>query len=187
MSKLALIKEVVMSVLEDYKEHSAQELRDEIQKKGIVLSKESSAFRTAMYQLKNSGLRLESRERGVYCLVKEGANQKLDGFVVLKPIDRVSKCCVYVHDDGKIIMNGKLNSKMTSRKIEIRIADNGERIALIEEGKECHRFTKSGHTKNPEMIKLLGKKKISFPVCFEMQQYGNVWMGKLKRTRQETK
>ena len=52
MSKLARIKEIVKEVLSDNKEHSSQELREKIQKQGVILNEGSSAFRTAIYQLK---------------------------------------------------------------------------------------------------------------------------------------
>lgn len=187
MSKLARIKDIVMEVLADYQEHTAQELREEIQKQGVYLDDGSSAFRTAMYQLKNSGLNIDSRERGIYCLKKMEEDIRLKGFTVLKPIDKVSRRCVYVHDDGKIILNGKLNGEILSRKIEIRLADNGEKLALIEDGKEYHRFTKSGHTKNIEIIRVLGKKKISFPICYEMEKKEEIWVGNMIRTKQVTK
>ena len=181
MSKLALIKDIIMDILADYKEHSAQEIREEVKKRGVCLSEGSSAVRTAMYQLKNSGLNIDSRERGVYCLMRQEDMIQLKGFTVLKPIDKVSKRCVYVHEDGKIILNGKLNGEIISRKIEIRLAEGGERLALIEDGKEYHKFTKSGSTKNIEIKKILGKKKINFPMCYEMEKHDGIWIGLLKR------
>jgi len=187
MSKLASIKSIIMEKLGDGQEHSAKDLRDEIRKCGIDLPERSSAFRTAVYQLKNSGINIESRERGLYCLVKSEAGIQLKGFTVLKPVDKVSRRCVYIHEDGKIVLNGKLNGEISSRRVEIRIADSGEKIALIEDGKECHRFSKSGHTKNIEIIKILGKKRILFPICYEMEKQDNLWIGKLKRAKSNAK
>ena len=187
MSKLARIKEIVMEVLDDYMEHSAQELRDEIQKRGVELDEGSSAFRTAMYQLKNKGVNIESRERGLYCLVKDEESLCLKGFTVLKPINKTAKRCVYIHEDGAIILNGRLNGEMLSRKVEIRIADGGEKLALIENGKEYHCFTKSGRTKNLEIKNVLGKKKITYPICYEMEKQDGLWIGSLKRTKGNVK
>ena len=45
---------------------------------------------------------------------------RLKGFVVLKPNKRIARRCVYIHEDGKIILNGALNSEVGSRDIEIK-------------------------------------------------------------------
>ena len=159
MSRLSCIKETIMEVLSDYKEHSMEQVWKEVQKKGIEIDIKNSAFRTALYQLRNSGIRIESKEKGLYYLRKDEESSKLKGFTVLQPVERYAKKSIYVHENGKLVLNGKLNGEIISRNIEIRIADNGERIALIANGSRTHRFTKSGHTINEELTKLLARKK----------------------------
>lgn len=181
MSKLATIKNIIVEELGDYQEHTMKELREKVNESGIEIDKGGSALRTAIYQLKNNGLPIESRERGIYCLKMKKEFSQLEGFSVLKPVDNNAKRCVYIHSDGKIILNGRLNGEITSRNIELRIANKGEKLALIVEGNESHKFTKSGHTKNSELLKILEKKKYVFPVCYEMEKVDDVWIGCVKK------
>lgn len=133
--------------------------------------------------MRNSGINIESSERGVYALKNEQLDIGiLDGFSILKPEEKKSQRYVYVHDDGKIILNGRLNNDIQSRNIEIRLKDDGEKIALIIDGSNCHRFTKNGHTINREFVKMLERKKIKFPLIYEMEQTNHIWFGKLKKS-----
>lgn len=182
MSKLATIKSIIVGELGDYQEHTMKELREKVLESCIEIDKGGSALRTAIYQLKNSGLPIESRERGVYCLKVRKEFSQLEGFSILKPAGNNVKRCVYIHSDGKIILNGKLNGEIASRKIELRIANKGEKLALIVEGNEPHKFTKSGHTKNSELIKILEKKNYVFPVCYEMEKVDDIWIGSVKKS-----
>lgn len=183
MSRLSCIKETIMEVLSDYKEHSMEQVWKEVQKKGVDIDIKNSAFRTALYQLRNSGIRIESKEKGLYYLKIEDESIRLKGFTVLEPIERFSKKYIYVHENGKLVLNGKLNGEIISRNIEIRIADNGERIALIANGGRPHRFTKNGYTTNTELLKILARKKIKFPITYEIveEEANYMWIGVLKR------
>ena len=92
MSNLSRIKDIIVNVLSDYEEHSSEDLRKHIQKEGISLDARSSSFRTAIFQLRNSGMNIESRERGVYRLIMEKKEERdLVGFALLKPEDRTTK------------------------------------------------------------------------------------------------
>lgn len=110
-SKLASIKKIVLDTLSDGQEHSSEEIKHNIQMAGIELNKKSSVLRTAIYQLRNNGIEIYSRDRGIY-QIKEKDKQKvpdfLEDFIILRPEIRVSPKCVYVHEDGNIVLNGKL-------------------------------------------------------------------------------
>ena len=69
------------------------------------------------------------------------------------------------------------------RDIEIRIADFGEKIALIVGGEESHRFTKSGRTKNPEILKMYGKRKVNFPIGYNMENIEGIWIGEIRKEK----
>ena len=56
VSKLARVKEIVLEILSDGKEHTSVELLNCINNKGIEISKESSTLRTAIYQMRNNGV-----------------------------------------------------------------------------------------------------------------------------------
>ena len=183
MSNIAKVKNIVMAVLSDYEEHTTEEFRKSIQKEGIRIDEKSSALRTAIYQLRNNGINIDSRERGIYQLSRgENMSKCLEGFVLLKPEVRFDKRYVYVHADGKIVLNGKLNNDIKSRKIEIRTSVDCEKMVLIIDGENAHKFTKSGSTINKEFIKRLSRKKIGFPITYEMNREGNnMWMGEIKK------
>ena len=82
-------------------------------------------------------------------------------------------------------MNGKLNGDINSRKIEIRIAEGGMKIALIVDGVDYHKFTKSGNTKNEQLVKMLSKKKAKFPICYDIEESsdGIVWTGCIRKSK----
>ena len=49
VSKIAKVKNIVLDLLSDGKEHSSEEMKILIQKDGIELDKKSSVLRTAIY------------------------------------------------------------------------------------------------------------------------------------------
>ena len=182
MSKLAKVKSIILSLLADGKEHSSDEIRSIINKEGLELDKKSSTLRTAIYQLRVSGVEIYSRDRGIYQIKeKENSCLVLKDFTTLMPEKRISPKCIYIHEDGSLVFNGKLNQEIRSREIEIKIHNNGREVALIPNGEYCHKFTKSGRSKNTELIKKLKSKHINIPATFEMEQDkdSGIWFGKL--------
>lgn len=182
MSNLARVKQIVMDLLEDGREHTSDELREQIKKEGVELPKKSSTLRTAIYQLRNSGIEIYSRDRGVYQIQeKEAAHTLLEGFITLMPEQKVRACYIYVHSDGNLVLNGELNREIKSREIEICINHDGKKIALIPDGKNCHKFTKSGRVKNMELLGKLRRGHVSIPAVFEMKKNENadIWMGEI--------
>ena len=73
VSKLAKVKSIVLSLLADGEEHSSDEIRSVINKEGLEIDKKSSTLRTAIYQLRVSGVEIYSRDRGIY-QIKEKEN-----------------------------------------------------------------------------------------------------------------
>ena len=185
-SKLAKVKNSILVLLSDGKEHCSDEMRDFIQEEGIDLDKNSSALRTAIYQLRNSGINIYSRERGVYQIKekeKEDIHPFLKDFTTLMPEQKISPKCIYVHGDGSLVLNGRLNAEIKTRQVEIKISNDGKKLALVPDGENNHKFTKSGRTKNTELVKKLKSKHISVPATFEMEQNkdSGIWIGEIHR------
>lgn len=182
VSRLSTVKKIVIESLEDGKEHTSEEIKSNIQNAGIELDSKSSVLRTAIYQLRASGMEIYSRDRGIYQVKKkekQKSNSSFSDFIVLKPERRNISEYVYVHEDGRIVLNGKLNMKIGERLIEIRISKDGKTIVLLLNGANSHKFTKSGSTQNKEIITILKTKKISLPAKYEMRfdSENGVWMG----------
>lgn len=188
VSKLAKVKSIVLSLLADGEEHSSDEIRSVINKEGLEIDKKSTTLRTAIYQLRVSGVEIYSRDRGIYQIKeKENSYVVLKDFTTLMPEKKISPKCIYIHEDGSLVFNGKLNQEIRSREIEIKIHSNGKEVALIPNGEFCHKFTKSGRSKNTELVKKLKSKHINIPATFEMEQDkdSGIWFGKLhNKTKQ---
>ena len=182
VSKISKVKNIILSLLADGKEHSSDEIRDIISKEGLELDRKSNTLRAAIYQLRASGVEIYSRDRGIY-QIKQSENNclELNDFTTLIPEKKVSPKCIYIHEDGSLVLNGKLNQEIKSREIEIKIHNSGKEVALIPNGECCHKFTKSGRTKNADLIKRLKSKHVNIPATFEMEQdkTSGVWFGKL--------
>lgn len=184
-TKIEAVKKIVLSILEDGEEHSTEEIRNGIRRAGIEISAKSSSLRTAIYQLRNSGVEIYSRDRGIYQIKgKQKVKEEfyyLKDFIILKPEKKKSPKCVYVHRDGNVVLNGKLNEAIKDRQIEIRVSKDGKRLALLVNGDDSHKFTKSGCCRNQELITLLEEKEIIFPVTYEMEWDNDlgVWLGEL--------
>ena len=178
------MKNIVLEVLSDGKEHTSNEIKDRIREAEIEIDSKSSTLRMAIYQLRNCGVDIYSRDRGIYQIREkniEEYNPNFKGFITIMPEQRQSLKCVYIHSDGNIVLNGKLNSEIKSRKIEIRIADDGKKIALIPDGENNHKFTKNGNTKNMSLLKQLKSNHINVPTAYEMKLDINtgVWIGEI--------
>ena len=190
VSKLSKVKSIILSLLADGKEHSSDEIRSILIKEGVELDKKSGALRTAIYQLRTSGVEIYSRDRGIYQM-KENENGcfVLKNFTTLMPEKKISPKCIYIHEDGSLVFNGKLNQEIESREVEIKIHNNGKAVALIPNGEYCHKFTKSGRTKNAELVKKLKSKHIDIPATFEMEQDedSGIWFGKLRSDNNKEK
>lgn len=183
-SKLAQIKTVVLELLSDGMEHTTNEIRNRINEEGIELDKKSSTLRTAIYQLRNNGTNIYSKDRGIYQikeLDKKENSSILNGFITLMPEEKTSQKKIYIHSNGYLVLNGKLNKEIKTRQIEIKISGDGKKIALIPDGKNSHKFTKNGSTKNTNLLKLLKNKHISVPAIYEMEEdkYTEIWIGQI--------
>ena len=129
-----------------------------------------------------SGVEIYSPDRGIYQIKeKENSHPVLKDFTTLMPEKRISPKCIYIHEDGSLFFNGKLNQEIKSREVEIRLHNNGKEVALIPDGENCHKFTKSGRSKNTELVKKLKSKHINMPATFEIEQDNDsgIWFGKL--------
>ena len=191
-SKLARVKETILELLSDEKEYTTDDIRKYIINEGIDLDSKSSVIRTAIYQLRSSGVDIFSRDRGIYQLRKRKireSNPLLKDLVTILPSEKTSPQRVYIHSDGKITISGKLNADIKTRQIEIRISSDAKRMALIPNGEHAHRFTKAGGTRNDELSKKLKNKHFSMPVTYMMEQdeKSGIWIGKMIKTPRNSK
>jgi hypothetical protein len=74
--------------------------------------------------------------------------------------------------------------EIKSRQIEIRVSSDGKKLALIPDGENNHKFTKSGRTKNEELVKRLKNKRIGIPATYEMEQDkdSGIWIGEIHKS-----
>lgn len=191
-SKLARVKETILKLLSDEQEYTTDDIRKYIINEGIDLDSKSSVIRTAIYQLRSSGVDIFSRDRGIYQLRKRKireSNPLLKDLVTILPSEKTSPQRVYIHSDGKITISGKLNADIKTRQIEIRISSDAKRMALIPNGEHAHRFTKAGGTRNDELSKKLKNKHFSMPVTYMMEQdeKSGIWIGKMIKTPRNSK
>lgn len=190
-SRLAKVKEIILELLSDENEYTTDDIQKQILNCGLELDLKSSVIRTAIYQLRSSGIDIYSRDRGIYQLRKkrgEENNPALKDFVTIFPNQKSSPRCVYVHGNGKITMSGKLNAEIKTRQIEIRISSDVKKMALIPNGEHSHKFTKVGGTKNDELVKKLKNRHYIFPVTFLMEQdeESGVWIGEIFKNSKTT-
>ena len=69
-----------------------------------------------------SGVEIYSPDRGIYQIKeKENSHPVLKDFTTLMPEKRISPKCIYIHEDGSLFFNGKLNQEIKSREVEIRL------------------------------------------------------------------
>ena len=191
-SKLARVKETILKLLSDEQEYTTDDIRKYIINEGIDLDSKSSVIRTAIYQLRSSGVDIFSRDRGIYQLRKRKireSNPLLKDLVTILPSEKTSPQRVYIHSDGKITISGKLNADIKTRQIEIRISSDAKRMALIPNGEHAHRFTKAGGTRNDELSKKLKNKHFSMPVTYMMEQdeKSGIWIGKMIKNPRNSK
>lgn len=192
VSRLSRVKELILEVLSDGNEHTSEEIREYILQNGVEVETKSSVIRTAIYQLRGSGKEIISRERGVYQVEGKKTRKEcplLKGFVTVAPQEKKTAMCVYVHEDGKITLSGRLNSEIKTRKIEIRVSRDAKRIALIPEGECVHVFTKAGTVKNVELSKEMKSKHQTLPAKFVMDRdrESGIWIGKIQKNSKTTK
>lgn len=190
-SKLAKVKEIILELLSDENEYTTDDIQKQILNFGLELDSKSSVIRTAIYQLRSSGIDIYSRDRGIYQLRKkevEENNPALKDFVTIFPNQKSSPKCVYVHSNGKITMSGRLNAEIKARQIEIRISSDVKKIALIPNGEHSHKFTKAGGTKNDELVKKLKSRHHTLPVTFIMEQdeESGIWIGEIIKNLKTT-
>ena len=89
---------------------------------------------------------------------------------------------------GEEIKNARRKIGKTQEQLAEEI-DDGKRIVLIPDGKNNHKFTKSGRTKNTGLIRTLKKKHIGVPATFEMERYmdSEIWIGEIIKIKKNKK
>lgn len=106
----------------------------------------------------------------------------LDNFVLLEPKSaRSQEMRVSIVEKGEIRLNTLLMNTINTRKIEIFISKDCRKIILNPNGARSHKFTKAGTAKNDEIVTVLKKLKIKFPITYnvEWNEQAAIYEGKI--------
>ena len=94
------------------------------------------------------------------------------------PENRMHIVCLYIHEDGKFNMNGRLAQILGGKRLKVYFLETARNLALVE-AEDGIAFPKSGSHKLPEAAEFLKKHKITLPAQFEVwyNEQGGFWQG----------
>lgn len=208
-TKAFKIRELTLELLGDGKVHTTKEIMDIAIEKEIILDKKTDVVYNVLFHMKKNGLIVAGPDKSQYIIgnvdgvekdkvkkrtikkeAEEEKEQKVsmlnldkDRFSLLQPSpSRYSKMIFTVKENGELKMNGALMSKIKDREIEIFISKDLRTIILNPAGVNTHKFTKAGITKNREIVSMLKKLKIRFPITYAVSWSESVgaWEGVLE-------
>ena len=83
---------------------------------------------------------------------------------------------------GELKLNKVLRRELPDQKIRILMSRDYRNLVLEPGGKDAHQFTKAGIAKNVQIVELLRKAKLTFPVVYRMSWNENtqVWEGRIQ-------
>lgn len=188
-SMQTIIKEIVIEYLKDGKPRSVSEIKEEVLRNGIIIKKESSALRTALFTLKKENDCVVSKEKGIYQYIDNRVDLKnsiskynFDDFETIESCTRKKKeLVVSIMTDGTFSLNPKLFEYFPNQKAEIKLKKDSSEIALLSNGTTLVYLGKNGRTKNYKIVEKMKKNKIKLPVYYvgEWDQDEGVWIGKI--------
>lgn len=94
------------------------------------------------------------------------------------PENRMHIVCLYIHEDGKFNMNGRLAQILGGKRLKVCFLESAKNLALVE-ANDGISFPKSGSYKLPDAAEFLKKHKITMPAQFEVwhNEQGGFWQG----------
>lgn len=196
-SKAFKIRELILEILSDSKVHTTKEIMKIAIDRGIIPDKNTDNVYNILFHMKKDGLIDAGPDKSQYVLrstsqyqqesrkeesvrmksnqmekVHKGSILNIDKekYSLLKPMpSRFSKMSLTVKEDGELKMNGALMNNIKERNIEIYLSKDLRTIVLNPKGECTHRFTKAGTTKNKELVSILKRLKIKFPISYDIQ------------------
>ncbi|MCI8852990.1 MAG: hypothetical protein HFI31_10135 [Lachnospiraceae bacterium] len=106
-----------------------------------------------------------------------------DRYFVLKPQKTgTQEPKLSVLERGELKLNKVLRRELPDQKIRILMSRDYRNLVLEPGGKDAHQFTKAGIAKNVQIVELLRKAKLTFPVVYRMSWNENtqVWEGRIQ-------
>lgn len=184
-----MIKDTIIEYLQDGREHTVGEIKCAVERKGIVIEKESSKLRTALYYLKQENSGIINTEKGVYKYVPEksilqinSSKYDLTDFEHIESSSRKSSYLVMgVMLNGTVTLNRKLLDCFEDGQAEVRLKKDCSQIALLRNGNGKIRFGKNGRIKNYDLVNNILKRRKKFPVYYvgEWDEHEQIWIGNI--------
>lgn len=167
MTQQQMIEEETLKLLTTGKAYSLSEIRTHLAKKGLKLKESSTLIRTTLSSMASSG-QIHRAQRGVYCINTARQESSSEFITLLPEANRSTVLAVNILENGHINLNGKLNAQIISRDITVQFSNTFRQIRLIPNGKNAHRFTKIGTTKNSTICQELRRHRIQLPAHYEI-------------------
>lgn len=204
MERYRLVRHIIEKLYEDGEAHTLEEMRVRCQEEGIDVKADRNIVNNVVYRMREQGYLYRGEEKGSYLPglpVKEwerhweavGAERGIqrepgspcnsEHYFVLKPPKaqgQVPKLCIL--EQGEIKLNAALRRQLPDRKIRILMGRDYRTLVLEPDGKDAHVFTKAGVAKNTQIVELLRKAKLTFPVVYLLSWNEKIqkWEGKIQ-------
>lgn len=205
LSVTGQVKALIYEILEDGETHTIKQFKESIYKKNIDVSDVNTTIRNALRDMMDKDKNILRISRGVYYLNKPNERQKNvtelqdyhisvssessrqlnydnNDYVLIEPSARKKKRMVLsITKDGWIFFNQPLLTAINQSEVEIRVKKDGSSMILNLEGEVKCKITKSGRSKNYQLVDFLHERKFTLPVYydFEWDPDKNRFYGKL--------
>lgn len=188
ISKQQQIKNIIMEFLNDGCVRTVLEIKNELERKGIVLDKKNSALRNALYNLKQEDNSLQNPNKGEYCYIAKKISIdnelkfgfRFEEFEIVKPCTRKSaKLVVTILPDGTFSLNSQILKKISDLKVGVFLKKDCSQLLLMLESKNPIILGKNGRAKNYDIQEKLLKSKIKLPTYFVGKWHEShlMWIG----------
>lgn len=203
-TKASIIRELTLELLKDGKIHPAKEIVDIAVKRKVVSATNVEPVYNILFHMKRKGMIMAGPEKAQYVLenvgdgIKTSEKQDLirmekaksisvinlnsDDYTLLKPLPaKYNRMIFTVKENGEMKMNSTLMNKIKEREIEIFISKDSRTIVLNPLGSYTHKFTKAGTAKNKEIVSVLKRLRLKFPICYVVDWNESIgaWEGKM--------
>jgi len=201
-SRADIIRALILEMLSDGKIHTTKEIMNIAVEREIIPDKNTDIVYNILFHMKKKGIITTGPDKAQYCLVnKQETNGEVekpimsnkstkistlnldaDKYSLLEPMpNKYSKMQLVVKENGELKLNSALMKKINECNIEIFVSKDLRTIILNPLGMRAHKFTKAGTAKNREMVMMLKKLRIKFPIIYTVEWNEDVgaWEGVL--------
>lgn len=195
-NKSNLIKNNILEVLKDGKEHTTAEIREYIESKRINDEDNSNAINMALFQLKKESETIANPRKGIYCMINKKQKIKKDYYkgtskydfsdfeIIESKTKKEIEMVVSITEEGTLSINEKLLKQFDKREAEIKIKKDCKQIILLKNGNSMIYLGKNGRQKNYNLLDKLKGQKISLPAYYtgKWDEEEELWIGDLTDT-----